>query len=441
MRVFAFGIAALAAVVLAAGCSSAPDKSGVVSSQSQPIQGGLVDSTHTYAVGVFTTTGLICSGALIAPNLVLTARHCVNQPSSTQVTCSTTTFGGQYTATSNFYVTTATTISYNNATGRHQAKQIFTTTGSTMCGNDMAMIMLTDNVSLSEAGGTYVTPVVQYSMTDHTRYSTTITAIGFGDTSATTMDAGERHIIENTELACIPGDAMIDCPSSIIPSQMSVNEFQSGDGTCEGDSGSSAYEQKNFNKNIPVTFGVLSRGGSMNSMCIGGVYTRTDSFKDFIVNTALTAATAGGYTAPSWTQPPPPADAGAPPPVDSGVDAAAPPPPGTLGAPCGDDSDCTSGICLSNDGGSTYICSATCDPNGDGSDCGDPNFQCVAAEGTGYCFPKPPTMPGDAENDMTLTSGGCAVGRSDPSKPVPWGTIVLGGALFAGALARSRRRR
>jgi hypothetical protein len=301
----------------------------------------------------------------------------------------------------------------------------------------MALIMLSDNVSLGEAGGAFVTPVVQYSMTDHTRYSTTVTAIGFGDTDAITQNAGERHILQNVNLICIPGDPVIDCGTQ---SQITANEFVSGNSTCEGDSGSSAYEQKNFNKNIPVSFGVLSRGGSSGTTCEQPIYTRTDKWASFIVSTALTAASAGGYTAPPWTQPAPPADAGAPP--DSGADGGPPPPPpGTLGATCGSNSDCDTGLCESNDGGNTWICSQYCDPNGDGSDCALPGYTCSSGPGpdggtTGYCFPAPPAGDAGFANNG---GGGCAVAQSDPSKPVPWGSVILANVFLAIAITRKKR--
>jgi V8-like Glu-specific endopeptidase len=435
MKVLASGTAACIAVVLAMGCSSSSD---VASSQAQPVQGGTVDTTHNFAVGVITTTGLLCSGALIAPNLVMTARHCVDQsPSQIDCTSAATVFGAQHTSTSNFWITTYYKTSQNNQ-GWHQAKQIFTTPGNKVCGNDMALIELTDNVSLSEAGGSFVTPVVQYSISDHTRYSTSVTALGYGDTSATTQDAGTRHILQNVAIACIPGDSTIDCPSQVM-TQVSTNEFVSGDSTCEGDSGSSAYEQRNFNKNVPVSFGVLSRGGASGSTCVEPIYTRTDSWKDFIVQTALTAASDGGYTPPSWTSaaPPPPTDGG----TDSGgttADGGTAPPAGSLGATCADNTDCDSGLCLSDDGGQTYVCSAPCDPTGNGSDCGAANYQCVddgSGTSTGYCFPAPPS------SFNSNGGGGCSVGTSDPSKPVPWGTLTLGAAYLAVALVRSRRRR
>jgi V8-like Glu-specific endopeptidase len=436
MKVLAFGTAALTAVVLAAGCSSGD---GASSQQVQPVQGGQVDTTHDFAVGVCVGNGpgqcqLLCSGALIAPNLVMTARHCVDQsPQQIDCTSASTVFGSQYAGASAFWITTHYQM-FQSSLGWHQAKQIFTTPGTKVCGNDMALIELANNVSQTEAGGSFVTPVVQYSMTDHSRYSTTVTAIGYGDTSATTQDAGTRHILESINLVCIPGDSLIDCGQQ---SQISANEFVSGDSTCEGDSGSSAYEQKSFNKNVPVSFGVLSRGGSSGSTCVEPIYTRTDAWKDFIVQTAMTAASDGNYTAPSWTSsaPPPPTDGGT---TDSGTtqpDGGPAPAPGSLGAPCGDATDCTSGQCLSNDGGSSYICSAPCDPSGDGSDCGAAGYACQSdGQGNGWCFPAPPST-------SSGSGGGCAVGTSDPSKPVPWGTLTLAGAYLAVAAIRSRRRR
>jgi V8-like Glu-specific endopeptidase len=443
MKIFAFGTAAFASLIVAAGCSSADPSREMTSSQGQAVQGGTVDTTDNFAVGVCVGNGpgqcqLLCSGALIAPNLVMTARHCVNQsPQAIDCTLSSTVFGAQYAPTNYFYITTYYQMGQGTK-GWHQAKQIFTTPGTKVCGNDMALIMLSDNVPTSETGGSYVTPVVQYPMTDHTRYSTTVTAIGYGDTSATTQDAGTRHIRQNVNLLCIPGDASIDCPSQAM-TQMTVNEFISGDSTCEGDSGSSAYEQKAFNKAVPVSFGVLSRGGSSGSTCIQPVYTRTDQWKDFIVNTALTAASAGGYTPPSWTAaPPPPTDAGTP---DSGPtdDGATPPPPGSLGAPCADPSDCNAGMSCASADGTTYICTQPCDPNGDGSDCGLPNYTCASdGQGGGLCFPKAPDTGGG------FMTSGCAIssGKSDPSKPVPWGTVALAGAwLFAFGVRRRNNKR
>ena len=186
---------------------------------------------------------------------------------------------------------------------------------------------------------------------------------------------------------------------------------------------------------------MLSRGGTSGSTCIQPVYTRTDAWASFIISTAETAASDGGYTAPPWTQPPPP------PPPDGGTEDASttadggppPPPPGTLGAPCGDNSDCDSGICESDNGGQTWICSQHCQASLNGSDCGLPNYQCLGADdsGMGYCFP----APSSNSNSSSGGGGGCAVGHSDPSKPVPWGTLMLGGTFIGVGVIRQKQRK
>ena len=172
-----------AVFAMIAGCSSSAPVEQAVSTSS-PIQGGTDDLKHSFAVGVCVGSPgncqLICSGALIAPNLVLTARHCVDQsPQQIDCTLPSTKFGAQHAATNFFSITTDGDMS-QGTTGWHDAKKIYRTPGNAFCGNDMALIELVDNVSLKEAAGTFVTPVVQYKMTDHTRYASTVTALGYG---------------------------------------------------------------------------------------------------------------------------------------------------------------------------------------------------------------------------------------------------------------------
>ena len=432
---YRFGAVAAALVstfVLTAGCSSAPPRESI-GSGSAAVQGGTTDTTHPYAVGVCVggpnQCQLICSGALIAPNLVLTARHCVDQtPQAIDCNSSSTVFGGQHAPTQYFYITTDYTMWQSNK-GWHQASKIYTTPGTKICGNDMALIELSDNVPSSEAS--LVTPVVQYSITDHPRYSTTVTAIGYGMDSPTDQNsAGTRRIRQNINLQCIPGDSTIDC-GNLSGAQMTANEFLSGDGTCEGDSGSSAYEQKYFNANTPVSFGVLSRGGSDSTTCIGGIYTRTDSWKSFIVSTALQAASDGGYPAPAWTQaaPPPPTDGGSTQPGS-----------GQLGDPCGDGTDCASGQCQSQSSGSAPICTQACDNAGNSCPSG---YSCS----NGYCFPSSGADGGSGNGgnggngqQIITTTKGCSVDvvGPDPTKPVPWRAGAIAGLV---ALAIIRRRR
>jgi V8-like Glu-specific endopeptidase len=419
--------AALASCVLAStavGCSSEER----IATTKMAIQGGMDDgATHPFAVGVCASNSgpgnciLLCSGALIAPNLVMTARHCVSQVPMT-IDCTVAKFGALNGGPGNYFITTNQYM-FQPSQGWHAVQQILVTpNGNNVCGNDMALLILKDNVSPQEAPT--VTPVVQYPMTDHPRYSTTVTAIGYGNTS-TQGGAGTRRIKQNINLQCIPGDKSIDCG---MQTQIDQKEFASGDGTCSGDSGSSAYEQKAFNNSNWVSFGVLSRGGENGTQCVGGIYTRTDKWASWIIQTAQTAAAAGNYPAPSWTLPPPMNG-------DGGDGGGIPPGSGMLGDPCGDVTDCAMGLqCQSQTDGMQSICTNTCDPNA--MDCPD-GYECDNNGVDNYCFPKPPEPPmpeagADASGDGSQTlKAGCAT-VPDPTKPVPWkgGSIAVAFGLM-----------
>ena len=422
----------LVAMALSAGCSSNASPSEALASTTAGIQGGAADTGDPYAVGLCIGNGpgqcqLLCSGALIAPNLVMSARHCVAQ-SPQQIDCAVAKFGAQNAATGNFWITTYNKM-FQGTTGWHQAKQIIQTPGTAVCGNDMSLIILKDNVSAGEA--TPITPVVQYKMTDHTRYSTTVTAIGFGITAVGATDSGTRRIRQNINLTCIPGDKLIDC-GNLAGAQLTAAEFVSGDSTCEGDSGSSAYEQKNFTKGIPVSFGVLSRGGASGSTCVSPIYTRTDAWKDWIVANALDAATQGGYPAPSWTQPPPVVPDAGTPGSDSG--SVVPPSTGNLGDACADPTECNSGKCASPASGQPSVCTQACDVTA--QDC-PAGFQCTDTGAGGQCFVKPATPT----STTTTTTSGCSLASSaDPAKPVPWKQGGIAALVVLAALVRRRRR-
>src|SRR5438445_9013108 len=104
-RGFAGLLVALVGVGLAAGCGTS-SKSEKVGASQEEIQGGTTDTTHTFEMGlcVGSQCNEVCTATLIAPNLVVTARHCVVSTPLDTVDCATTNFSGNRAGTS-FYVT------------------------------------------------------------------------------------------------------------------------------------------------------------------------------------------------------------------------------------------------------------------------------------------------------------------------------------------------
>lgn len=420
---------ALVAVVWVGGCSNAAPTPERTRATAHAIQGGSDDTTHNYAVGVCVGQQgyceALCSGALIAPNLVVTARHCVDQ-SPQQIDCASATFGPQMAATNNFHVTTDPDM-MQATQGWHSVKKIITPTPTPVCGNDIALLILNNQVGPAEATP-MVVPVVQYPMSDATRYDTVFTAIGYGSTSPANAGAGTRRIRQNIALVCVPGRKGFDC-GTLTGTNLTPSEFVAQDGTCEGDSGSSAYDQTLFDQGIPTSFGVLSRGGQSadGTTCEGSIYTRLDAWRDLIVS-AVTEASQNWSLypkpVPDWTiyvPPPPVVDSGTPA-KDAGEAGA---PSAELGATCTADKDCKSSNCAAATG-DNFVCTQACDastPCPDGLTCS-----------SGLCFagvePAHPTT--------TTTSSGCSI-AFDPTKPIPWRSLAAAAALALVAVRRRRR--
>src|ERR1019366_3142812 len=153
---------ALLVAACAVSCSSNPAPTDRVAMTSSPIQGGTTDSTHTFAVGFVQLAQeaqnmvAFCSGVLLAPNLVATARHCVAELTSTTIDCTSSTFGALYPA-SQVLVTIDTTITMNSAF--KSVSKVIVPTGANqtaVCGNDIALMILDANITLPQ----YAEPII-----------------------------------------------------------------------------------------------------------------------------------------------------------------------------------------------------------------------------------------------------------------------------------------
>ncbi len=445
MRVAKAVASALAGGWLAC-CSSGPS-SELTASSASAVQGGMLDTTHTFAVGVVQRANQIglCSGALLAANLVATARHCVTQQMASNAVDCNSTFLPQAPANELLVTTDAQIGPSAHYVG---VLKVITPSGpdhTKVCGNDIALLILNRNIGLSQ----YVTPAINPPMTDHKAYKTIVTAIGYGintptDTNGTS--AGSRRIKQNVTLACIPNDTgFTDCfVDPTLRQVMMSDEFLSGDSsTCEGDSGSSAYDQGSLDQGKFVSFGVFSRGGVSpdSKTCIFPIYSRFDAWGPLLNDAANLAASLGGYSLPAWATPNPstgPADAAAPASPVDGATATSPADaamradaavsagaPGSIddGAVCVTDADCKSQNCVSADR-TNFVCASPCSnatcPQG---------FSCMY----GFCL--------HAAAAASKPARGCSAASIGRSNSLPRRSLIaIAFALVGIAIARQRRK-
>lgn len=240
--------------------------------EGQSISGGDIDVVDTAVVGIVDTqTSGTCTGSLLAPNLVLTAQHCVAEVLG--VDCETGSFGEPFDA-GRLYVTTRHELS-SSPGDYHRAATVVVPPEQGFCGWDIALIVLADNVEAGEA--TPLDPRLDAAAELDEPYS----AVGFGATGSETYDAGVRHRRDGLVAACVEG-----CGSWI-----SDQEWVGEAGVCQGDSGGPALDASG------AVLGVASRGAYD---CSAPVYADLTAHRGWIVEAAADAAAAGDYDTPAW---------------------------------------------------------------------------------------------------------------------------------------------
>ncbi|MFT3773911.1 MAG: trypsin-like serine protease [Minicystis sp.] len=398
-RSLAFGLSLFAGLAVLPGCGAAPDESEGVTLgiAEQAIKGGYPDPNDTAVVDIVWIEGQYfseCSGSLIAPNLVLTARHCVAEITNGDqgIDCTIAKFA-KHDVAANFFVSTKQFLTQNPA-DFHTVKEVITPDPTPVCGNDVAFLVLSENIQPAEA--VPLIPKVDVDLVKNEVYS----AIGFGGTVDDGSNAGQRRRLDDLKVACVRAK----CPASYVDQE---HEWVGDHGICEGDSGGPSIDLQNR-----VT-GVTSRGGAG---CTSPVYGSVFGWADWIKQNALHAAEVGGYEAPGWAN-------------GFSTDPQFSYP---VGDACGDPPACTSGLCLGDSQGS--YCTRACADNApcpDGYSCNDVNGQKV-------CQRPPPETTKPTTTPSTKSGCSVSAGGDDPTKPVPWST---GAAIAVAGLALLRRRR
>ncbi len=325
-------LGALIAIFVATACTGAAvDVTGTVAddvSKSQvEVVHGVADRNRDPAVVAIDVGGeALCTGSLIAPNVVLTARHCVSETTE-EVSCPSR--SAQVTA--NRSASSLTILAGDDAeTAKALAKgeSLVTPSSNVLCDGDIALIVLDRNV-------TGITPLK--IRTGAVEEGERLRLVGYGK-SGDDSGAGKKLLRTNVPVVSV-----------------TAHELQTGEATCNGDSGGPAIDEE-----TGAIVGVVSRGGPT---CAGpstrNIFTRTDAFASLIAKATGVSASAAGGSGDDGTS------------GNSGKS-----PSDDMGANCSSGLDCSAGVCLqSADGDSTY-CSRTC---GDGTRC--PNgFHCTAAK-------------------------------------------------------------
>ncbi|GAC1354173.1 MAG: hypothetical protein NVSMB47_07380 [Polyangiales bacterium] len=233
-------------------CSAQPPD-GVARARTPIIHGVPSDASQDAVVLIVyndaaTGSSYTCSGTLIAPNLVLTARHCVSVTSDLGMTCGADGIGSVEGKTGADYAPSSLTIFVGvnapktGALPDGTGKQIFHDDATNTCDHDLALILLTAPVK-----GAKIAPL---RLDDtRTRRGETLTAVGWGVTD-TTFDPPQRMQRSGIRILGVGKDVAQD----IAPHELLV-----GESICSGDSGGPGLSASG------AVIAIVSRGGNSNA--------------------------------------------------------------------------------------------------------------------------------------------------------------------------------
>lgn len=260
------------------------------------LQGATEDAQHHFAVGIKRATvgSAVCSGVLVAPNLVVTARHCVASIDSPIIDCGSSTFGSLM-PTAELQVTTSARMDAKAA--YLDVAEIIVPSGPEVCGEDIAFLVLDSPVVIAQYAIPKLDPL------ESATQGVPLVAIGHGldspnDTHG--LSIGVRRIKHGFSVTCMEPDEAVEA-CAMVGGRFTDTEFLvAGAGSCSGDSGSAVYDSRLAEDGEWAAIGILSRGSVEDSTCVDSVYARFDAWTELFFRAATRAAARGSYGLPDW---------------------------------------------------------------------------------------------------------------------------------------------
>jgi hypothetical protein len=235
----------------------------------EAIADGVVDEAHDSIFRVITRKdGLngLCSATLIAPNLVITARHCVSALPQERIICEEARFGESVAASD---------LLFSNDTAPelrsrwYAAERVVVDESSDeVCGNDVALVVLAE-----PALGV---PITEPRQSPAVESAEAYSVVGYGgDAEGAEAEFGVRHYRDDFVVQCV------GAPCDPEGGSVTAREFVGTEGVCRGDSGGPALDADGR------LIGVLSRG---LGECGTPVYASVPQFSGWLLAAAQSAA-------------------------------------------------------------------------------------------------------------------------------------------------------